>query len=66
MYKFSNNKTINYMVRQLLKQGWHVRKGKKHDVLIAPNNRRCAIPGSPSDYRAILNFNRDIKNLLGI
>lgn len=65
MYKFSSNKEINLFVKNLLKQGWQVRKGKKHDVLIAPNNRRFAIPSSPSDCRASLNFFRDVHNLVG-
>lgn len=65
MYKFSNNKQINLCVQKLLKQGWRVRIGRKHDILIAPNNRRVAIPNSPSDYRAYLNFSKDIRNLIG-
>lgn len=65
MSKFSNDKNINIYVKQLVKQGWQIRKGKKHDVLIAPNNRRHAIPSTPSDYRAFLNFMRDIRSLIG-
>lgn len=65
MRKFSSNKEINKLVKILLKKGWQCRSGKKHDILIAPNNRRCSIPSSPSDYRAAQNFYQDI-NRLGI
>ncbi len=63
MRKFSSNKEINKFVRNLLKKGWRYRSGKKHDILIAPNNRRCPIPSSPSDYRALQNFYQDINHL---
>lgn len=65
MRKFSSNKEINKLVRILLKQDWQYRSGKKHVILIAPNNRCCPIPSSPSDYRALQNFYQDI-NRLGI
>lgn len=64
MYKFSNNRDINTFVKCLQKQGWLIRQGKKHDVLIAPNNRRHAIPSTPSDRRACANFIRDIRQLM--
>lgn len=36
---------------------------QKHDILIAPNNRRCSIPSSPSDYHAAQNFYQDVNRL---
>ncbi|OAQ15402.1 hypothetical protein F480_02355 [Bibersteinia trehalosi Y31] len=63
MKKFSTDKLINELVHQCLKNGWRWRSGKKHDILIAPNNRRMAIPSSPSDMRARHNFQRDIRAL---
>ena len=60
MVRFSNDKKINEIVKDCLKKGWTYRRGKKHDVLIAPNNRRMAIPGTPGDGRAFKNFARDV------
>lgn len=34
MYKFSSNKEINLFVKNLLKQGWQVRKGKNMMCLL--------------------------------
>lgn len=64
MPKFSNDKNINELVKKLIKQGWQVRLGKKHHILIAPNNRRLAIPSSPSDCRAFLSFTYQIRHLI--
>lgn len=61
--KYSNCKEINDLVLRKLKQGWRVRRGRKHDCLIAPNNRRIAIPNSPSDWRALRNFRNDVAGL---
>ncbi len=63
MKKFSKDQKINTLVIFLLKIGWQYRKGKKHTVLIAPNNRRIAIPSTPSDYRAFFSFSRTVKAL---
>lgn len=63
MRKFSLNKEINKLVKILLKKSWQYRSGRKHDILIAPNNRRCSIPSSPSDYRATQNFYQDVDRL---
>lgn len=63
--RFSNNSKINQLVIQLLRIGWRVRKKKRrHFVLIAPNNRRMAIPSTPSDYRAFDNFFSSVKKLM--
>ncbi|WP_369588452.1 phosphoribosylglycinamide formyltransferase [Kingella oralis] len=65
MYKSSTDKNINKLVNMYLKLGWRIRKSKKHDVLIAPNQRRLAIPASPSDKRrAYLNFSHDVRRIL--
>lgn len=61
MKKFSYNKEVNQLVITKLREGWTVRRGKKHSVLIAPNNRRIAFPSTPSDYRAYQNFLHHLK-----
>lgn len=62
--RYSTDRKINSLVCRLLNMGnWSVRKGKKHSILIAPNNRRIAIPSTPSDYKAFLNFSHDVKLL---
>jgi hypothetical protein len=37
--------------------------GKKHGKIIAPNGRKLAVPGTPSDWRANMNFQRDVRRL---
>ncbi|WP_335915071.1 hypothetical protein [Shewanella algae] len=63
MKKFTKNKDIDRVVRQVLKFGWRIRYGKKHASLIAPNGRQLAIPSTPSDHRAFYNFSSDLKKL---
>ncbi|MDO5070560.1 MAG: phosphoribosylglycinamide formyltransferase [Neisseria zoodegmatis] len=63
MKKFSTNAKINNLVVSLLGLGWKVKKRKKHNILIAPNNRRVAIPSTPSDCRAFWSFSCQIKSL---
>ena len=66
MKKFSTNSQINSLIHLLLKRGWKVQNRKKHAILVAPNNRKIAIPSTPSDYRASYNFSRQTKHLLGV
>lgn len=66
MQRFSKDSKINKLVLSLLKIGWQLRKGKKHYILISPNNGRIAIPSTPSDCRAFLNFSRDINHLTNL
>lgn len=63
MIRFSKEPRINKLVIQKIKLGWSWRKGKKHHILIAPNNRKIPIPSTPSDYRAYFNFIKDIRLL---
>ncbi|WP_304334448.1 hypothetical protein [Conchiformibius steedae] len=60
---FSKNDKINELVAEKVRAGWQVRKGKKHKILIAPSGQRLGIPATPSDYRAFLNFSRDVRRL---
>lgn len=51
------------MVHDKLKLGWNYRKGKKHRILIAPNNRRVAIPSSLSCRNSFDAFLRDVRRI---
>ncbi len=60
---YSKDKEISATVRKLLTKGWRYIAGKKHGKLIAPNGRKLPVPGTPSDWRASLNFKRDIRRI---
>ena len=54
----------NTHLNKYVSLGFKTKKGKKHNILIGPNNRRLAIPSTPSDYRAFQNFIHDVKRYL--
>jgi hypothetical protein len=57
----SNDKSINQLAQDLLKQGWTLIKGR-HGKLVPPCGRgRVIVPGTPGDHRAFLNFRRDVR-----
>ena len=58
------NTHLKKYINSILRQGFKTKKGKKHNILIGPNNRRLAIPSTPSDYRAFQNFIHDVKRYL--
>lgn len=58
--KFSNNKDIHQFITRLLKQkSVYLSKGKKHNFLMI-NNRKLAIPSTPSDFRSFQQFKHDV------
>lgn len=61
--RYSNNKEVAAMVRTLVNKGWRYMSGKTHGKIIAPNGRKLAVPGTPSDWRASMNFQRDARRL---
>ncbi len=61
--RYSNDKTVSALVRTLVRSGRQYVNGKTHGKLVAPNGRRLAVPGTPSDWRAGLNFRRDIRRI---
>jgi len=62
--KYSNSRDIDLIVRQCLQSRWTYRRGKKHGLLSPPNcGLFVAVPGTPSDYRALRNFERDVRRL---
>lgn len=62
--RYSNDKEVAAIVRALINQGWQYMNGKKHGKIIAPNGRKMAVPGTPSDWRASINFRRDVRRLV--
>lgn len=63
MTRISSDKDIRKVVSRLIQRGWDLKKGKKHHSIVAPWGKKLAIPCTPSDYRAIHNFRKDIKKL---
>lgn len=62
--RYSRSKEIDRIVRLHLQMAWTYRRGTKHGLLSPPNCRLfVVVPGSPSDYRASRNFERDLRRL---
>jgi hypothetical protein len=67
MRRFSNNKEINTLIRQLLKsKKWYCLAGKKHNSLISPKGKRITVPSTPSDFRAYMNFKKDLQRIISL
>ena len=55
--KYCSNKEIDQLIRQLLRQGWHFRRGSKHGRLTHPSGwPTLTVAKSPSDWRSLQNF----------
>ena len=62
--RYSKDKRINTMVKNLVRKGWAFTWGKKHGRLSPPEcGEKLTVPKSPSDWRASLNFKRDVLQL---
>ena len=62
MGKYSKDKNIDKIVRELIVEGWSSTRKKGHWQLKPPNSDRIqTVPLTPSDGRAYLNFRSDIK-----
>jgi len=61
--KYSSDKEIASLVRSLLALGWRYQTGGRHAKLTSPAGRRIAVPGTPGDHRASLNFRCRIRKL---
>jgi hypothetical protein len=60
--KYSCAKDIDCLVRQHVDGGWTYRRGRKHGTLSPPaGGPRVTVPGTPSDWRALRNFERDLR-----
>lgn len=64
MKRFSTDKDINNLVRDLLSSGWGYQNRKKHTIILSPKGKRIAVPSTPSDRRAYANFRRDINHII--
>ena len=63
MGKFSTDKNIDSLVRELLVEGWKSSKRKRHWQVVSPKGKTQTIPLTPSDNRAFMNFRSDIKRI---
>lgn len=59
----STDKMVASFVKGLLRNGWRLQRGGKHNKLVTPSGFKLAIPGTPSDWRAAMNFKRDVLHL---
>lgn len=64
MVKYSNDKDINLLVINLIKQGFKVYRGGKHWFIVLLNSKKITIPSTPSDKRAFYNFRSQIQRNL--
>lgn len=63
--KFSSQKDINKLVRELVRKGWSFQRGGKHGRLSHPSSKKVlTVSGSPSDRYAVKNFTRDVYRLI--
>ena len=64
--RYSCCKEIDQLVRSYLRRDWSFRRGRKHGRLFPPG---CVafvtVPGTPSDWRALANFKRDLARITG-
>ena len=61
---YSSNKDIARIVAQLVRdERWIFLRRRKHGVLVAPSGRKIAVPGTPSDHRAIHNLANRLRQI---
>lgn len=60
--KYSSKKDLNQLIRQLVRQGWRYRQGRKHGRLTHPDGwPTMTVAKSPSDSRSVENFRHDLR-----
>lgn len=64
MKKYSSSKDVNKLIKNLIKLGWSVREGKRHNSIISPRGKRITFSSTPSDYRVFKKFRAQIRNEL--
>ena len=64
MCKYSSDKELNKLIRRLVASGWIYIRRRKHGLLRSPDKCfQTTVPGTPSDYRAYVNFKQDISRI---
>ena len=58
------NKDVRVMMKQLINDGWVLKRSKKH-LVFNKNNRTLVLSKSPSDMRALKNSLRDAQAFSG-
>lgn len=62
---YSKDKDINEYVKRLLKhESFRIISGKKHDQLCILEQRKIAIPSTPSKQRSYIEFTNNVKRIL--
>jgi len=62
---YSKDKDINAYIKRLLKHNcFRIISGKKHDQLCIFEQRKLAIPSTPSKQRSYIEFKNTIKRIL--
>lgn len=62
---YSKDKDINAYVKRLLKHdSFRIIIGKKHDQLCILEQRKIAIPSTPSKQRSYVEFKNNVKRIL--
>lgn len=63
--RYSRCKDVDRLVHSYTRVGWTYRRGKKHGRLYPPGcSAFVSVPGTPSDWRAFVNFQRELGRLL--
>lgn len=61
--QYSSDKDINLLIKGMLRSGWHFERGR-HGKLHHPTGFGfVTFAKTPSDYRCIMNIQRDIRRL---
>lgn len=63
--RYSRDKQINSLVKELLASGWSLVRGRKHTKLRSPSGKLVVISSSPSDYRTYKATLADIRRAEG-
>ncbi len=62
--KYSSNKDINQLIKELVKVGWLFHRRSKHSELWSPDRlQRIFLSVSPSDKRAYMKLKSNLKRI---
>lgn len=64
--KYSRNKDVDKLVKQLVHLGWEYERGSKHAVLRDPlGTTRLTVSVTPSDWRCIHHLRQEVRRYYG-